>query len=214
MMRRTVCGSLLAVAATALLAGCQIPGSGDPPQLYKATPKTTFDPKLPSVNWQLVVDRPVASVGLNSQKIALQRTPVTLDYFARANWTDTAPEMIQSLLIESFESTGKIKAVSRESTQLRPDYALQSELRDFQAEYDAPGRPPLIRVRLNVKMVRLPERVIIANDTVERTARAEGGDMENVVLAFDNALGQVMKRIVEWALVASGTTARPARPGF
>ena len=214
MRRRTACRSLLAIAATALLPGCELPGSGDPPQLYKATPKTTFESGLPAVDWQLVVDRPQASVGLNSQRIALQRTPVTLDYFAHANWTDTAPEMVQSLLIQSFESTGKIKAVSRESTQLRPDYALQSELRDFQAEYDAAGRPPLIRVRLNAKMVRMPERVIIGSNTVERTARAEGSDMSNVILAFDKALGEVMKRIVEWALVAPGTTARPSRAGL
>jgi cholesterol transport system auxiliary component len=207
------CGATLAMAA-ALLTRCTLPGSGDPPQLYKATPKTTFDSALPSVDWQLVVDRPIASAGLNSQKIALQRTAVTLDYFGHANWTDTAPEMVQSLLIQSFESTGKIKAVSRESTQLRPDYALQSELRDFQAEYDAAGGPPTVRVRLNVKLVRMPDRVIIANDTVERTARAEGSDMEHIVLAFDQALGGVMKRIVEWTLTAPGTSARPGRPGL
>ncbi len=213
MKRRTLCAATLAAAAT-FLTRCTLPGSGEPPQLYKVTPKTTFDPALPTVDWQLVVDRPIASVGLNSQKIALQRTPVTLDYFARANWTDTAPEMIQSQLVESFESTGKIKAVSRESTQLRPDYALQSELRDFQAEYDAAGRPPLVRVRLNAKLVRMPDRVIIASDTVERTARAEGGDMANIVLAFDQALGEVMKRVVEWALRAPGSPARPGRPGL
>lgn len=214
MNRRTFCGSTLVVAAAALLTRCTLPGSGDPSQLYKITPKTTFDPALPAVDWQLVVDRPIASVGLNSQKIALQRTAVTLDYFAHANWTDTAPEMIQSQLIESFESTGKIKAVSRESTQLRPDYALQSEIRDLQAEYDTPGRPPLVRVRLNVKLVRMPDRVIIGSDTVERTARAQGGDMENIVLAFDQAVGEVMKRVVEWVLKAPGTTTRPARPGL
>ncbi|HTY67101.1 MAG TPA: ABC-type transport auxiliary lipoprotein family protein [Alphaproteobacteria bacterium] len=214
MKRRTFIGSAMTVAAAALLTRCTLPGSGEPPQLYKATPKTTFDPALPSVEWQLVVDRPVASAGLNSQKIALQRSAVTLDYFAHANWTDTAPDLIQSLLIASFEATGKIRAVSRESTQLRPDYALQSELRDFQAEYDAAGRPPLVRVRLNAKLIRMPERAIVADTTVERTARAEGSDMSNIVLAFDEALGEVMKRVVEWALKAPGTTARPGRPGL
>ncbi|MBV8536945.1 MAG: membrane integrity-associated transporter subunit PqiC [Alphaproteobacteria bacterium] len=211
MKRRTFIGS---AAAAGLLTRCTLPGSGEPPQLYKVTPKTTFDSSLPSVDWQLVVDRPIAAAGLNSQKIALQRSAVTLDYFARANWTDTAPDMIQSLLIGSFESTGKIRAVSRESTQLRPDYALQSELRDFQAEYDAGARPPLVRVRLNVKLIRMPERVIVADTTVERTARAEGTDMANIVLAFDQALGEVMKRVVEWALKAPGTTVRPGRPGL
>lgn len=214
MKRRTFIGSAMTMAAAALLTRCSLPGSGEPPQLYKATPKTTFDPGLPSVDWQLVVDRPVASAGLNSQKIALQRSPVTLDYFARANWTDTAPDLIQSLLIASFEATGKIKAVSRESTQLRPDYALQSDLRDFQAEYDAAGQPPLVRVRLNAKLIRMPERAIVADMTVERTARAEGSDMGNIVLAFDEALGGVMKRVVEWALKTPGTTARASRPGL
>jgi cholesterol transport system auxiliary component len=215
MNRRTVCRRALAFAALAALGGCTLPGSGEPPQLYTLTPKTSFDTTLPAVQWQLIVERPLASAGLNSQRIALQRTPVTLDYFAHADWTDTAPEMVQSLLIESFESTGKIKAVSRESTQLRPDYELQLELREFQAEYyPDPNQPPLIRVQLNGKLIRMPDRSIVGNQTVERTVRAKVNDMENIVLAFDDALGKVMKRIVEWTLVAPGSTARPGRPGL
>lgn len=212
MKRRIVCRGALAFAAMAALGGCALPGSGEPPQLYTLTPKTTFETPLPTVEWQLIVERPVASAGLNTQRIALQRTPVTLDYFANADWTDTAPDMVQSLLIESFESTGKIKAVSRESTQLRPDYELQLELREFQAEYDrGGGEPPQIRVRLNGKLIRMPDRSIVGNDTIERTVRANGNSMESIVLAFDDALGKVMKRIVEWTLTAPGTTARPTR---
>lgn len=213
MNRRSFSCGAMATAALALT-GCALPGSGEPPQLYTLTPKSTFDTALPAVDWQLIVERPITSAGLNSQRIALQRTPVTLDYFAHANWTDAAPQLIQSVLIESFENTGKIKAVSRESTQLRPDYVLQSELREFQAEYDRPNAPPLVRVRLNSKLIRMPDRSIVGSETVERTVRAENGDMASIVLAFDDALGKVMKRIVEWALAAPGTTARPARRGL
>src|SRR5882672_1371954 len=123
----------LACLALALPA-CSLPGAGEPPQLYTLTPKSTFEPSLPKVEWQLIVERPVASSGLNSQRIALQRSPVMVDYFARANWTDTAPQLVQTLLIESFENTGKITAVTRETSQLRADYILQTELREFQAE--------------------------------------------------------------------------------
>lgn len=201
------------VLAGASLAACSFPGGGDPAQLYVLTPKSTFDPGLPQVDWQLVVERPVASAGLNSQRIALQRSAVTLDYFAHANWTDTAPQLIQTLLIQSFENTGKIRAVGRESAQLRPDYVLQSELREFEAEYESPTRPPTVRVRLNAKLIRVSDRIIVGSNTVERTVTAEKGDLESVVLAFDDALGKVMKQIVEWTLVAPGTTSRPTRPG-
>ncbi len=200
----------LIVAALAT-ASCALPGTGEPPQLYTLTPKSTFEASLPRVDWQLVVERPVASAGINTQRIAVQRTPVTLDYFARASWTDQAPALVQTLLIESFENSGKIRAVTRESSQLRADYILQIELREFQAEYDKPGLPPQAHVRINGMLIRMPDRSIIANLTADRLVRAEKSDMENVVLAFDEALGKAMKQMVEWALVAPGTTSRPTR---
>jgi cholesterol transport system auxiliary component len=200
--------ALLVAVATA---SCALPGSGEPPQLYTLTPKSTFDANLPRVDWQLVVERPVASAGINTQRIAVQRSPVTLDYFARASWTDQAPALVQTLLIESFENSGKIRAVTREASQLRADYILQIELREFQAEYDKVGQPPQVHVRLNGKLIRMPDRTIVASQTADRLIRAEKTDMENVVLAFDEALGKVMKQIVEWALVAPGTTGRPTR---
>src|SRR4051812_24090334 len=142
---------------TLVLGACALPGAGEPPQLYTLTPKSTFETTLPKVDWQLVIERPVASSGLNSQRIALQRSPVTVDYFARANWTDSAPLLVQTLLIESFENTGKIAAVTRETSQLRADYILQTELREFQAEYDKSNAPPEVRVRLNGKLIRMPD---------------------------------------------------------
>lgn len=207
MPRRLIATSLL----SALLAGCSLlPGQGDPPQLYTLTPKSTFAPDLPAVQWQLVVDPPVAAAGLNTTRIALQRTPVSLDYFARANWSDSAPNLVQTLLIESFENTGKIVAVARESVRLRPDFLLQTELREFIAEYHPdPALPPLVRARLIAKLVRVSDRAIIASTTVERTERATSNDMGAIALAFDEALGGVLKRIVEWTLRAPGTTARP-----
>lgn len=194
------------------LAGCSylLPGQGDPAQLYTLTPKSTFANDLPVVAWQLVVEPPVAAAGLNTTRIALQRTPVSLDYFARVNWTDTAPQLVQTLLIESFENTGKIVAVARESVRLRPDYLLQTELREFQAEYFPDARQaPLVRARIIAKLVRVADRAIIASTAIERTERAQSDDMSAIAEAFDEALGAVMKRVVEWTLRAPGNPARP-----
>lgn len=203
---------LVLAAAAAAPAGCSwfLPGQGDPARLFTLTPKSTFSPDLPTVSWQLVVEPPVAAAGLNTTRIALQRTPVNLDYFARANWSDTAPLLVQTLLIESFENTGRIVAVARESVRLRPDYLLQTELREFFAEYfPEPRQPPLVRARVIAKLVRVADRSIIAATTVERTERATGHDIDSIALAFDEALGGVLKRVVEWTLRAPGTTARP-----
>lgn len=198
-----------AAAATGMLAmGCTsvIPGAtAEPPKIYDLTPKSTFDPKIPKVRWQLVVDQPSAPASLNTTRIALSRTPITVDYYARAVWTDTAPKLVQTRMVESFENSGKIISVGRDAVGLRSDYILKTELRHFEAIYYE-GEAPLAYVQINAKMVKMPERVIIANLTVQRKIPAASQSLDDVVRAFDDALGKILKRIVEWALVA------PSRP--
>ncbi len=185
------------------LAGCTgslLPGAtSEPPQLFVLSPKTTFSTDLPRVDWQLTIDVPNAQAGLNTARIALRRSPISLEYYARANWTDTAPMMVQTLLVESFENSGRIVSVGRQSVTLRADFSLLTDLREFQAEYNA-GGPPKIRVRINAKLVQMPQRIIIGAFTVERVQPAAGTDLDSVVSAFDVALGKTLKRIVEWSL--------------
>lgn len=191
-----------ALAAALAVAGCQslIPGaSRDPPRLYELTPKSTFDPNLPRLRGQLVVETPEAASGLTTSKIAVKQKATTLDYYARSEWSDLAPRLVQTKLIESFENSGKIVGVGREGAGLRSDYILKSELRHFEAQlYD--GIKPKIRVVINVKLVKMPDREIVANQSFERTHEADNADIDALIEAFDEALGGALKRIVEWSI--------------
>lgn len=197
--------ALLAVALALALGACEnlIPGSGPPPDLYTLTPKSAFKPDLPKVDWQLVVEEPLAAGGLDVTRIALRSKPTELNYFAGAQWVDRAPRMVQTLLVESFENSGKIVSVGRQAIGLRSDFNLKSELREFQAEYAQPETAPLVRIRLNAKIVSQPRRDIIASENFEGTAQATGTSMAEVVAAFDLALDRVLKRVVEWTLLTA-----------
>jgi cholesterol transport system auxiliary component len=195
-MNRVRHAILLGAALT--LAGCAALIPGDSPQLYVLSPKSTFEENLPHVDWQLIVELPVAAAGLNTTRIAVSRTPLTMEYYARANWTDRAPVLVQTLLIESFENSGKIVSVGRESIGLRSDYVLKTELREFEAVEE--GGRTLTHVRINAKLIKMPERSIIAATTVERKVPVESRGIDGVIAAFDDALGKVMKRVVEWTL--------------
>jgi len=202
----------LAALAGVLLGGvaCAVlPEVGEPLDLYTLTPKTTFEEPLPQVDWQLVVEMPLAAAGLDTSRIALARTPYRLDYYAGAVWSENAPAMVQTLMIESFESTRRIIAVGREAIGLRPDYILKTDLREFQAMYyDGDDSLPTILVRMNAKLVQMPERRIIAARTVEREVKAESSRLVDIITAFDTALGRVLKEIVVFTL----TTPPPAGP--
>ena len=203
--RRQFARLTLAGLGAAIAPGCGIPALRDPPQLYTLTPKSTFGRDLPAVEWQLLVEPPAAAAGLDSLRIALQSTPFKLDYFADVAWTDRAPQMVQTLIVESFENSGRIVSVGRESIGLRANYVLKTELREFQAEYQERGlsSPPDVRVRMNAKLVEIPSRTIIAGDNFEAATVATSNSLDEIVLAFDDALGKVLRRLVEWTL-ASG----------
>jgi len=185
------------------LAGCdkliELPGQGPPPTIYRLTPKSTFPDDIPRVSAQLVVEPPFASAALSTTRIALMPSPTRVDYYARAGWEDQAPLMIQTLLVESFENSGRIVSVGRQSIGLRSDFVLKTELREFQAEYMDGGRPS-VRVRLNAKLVRMPDRSIIAATDIENLAKADSEAIDAVVVAFDEALGKVMRGVVVWTL--------------
>ena len=187
-----------------------IPGTGAPLKLYTLTPKTTYPPDLPDVQWQLVVEQPIAPAGINTNRIAVAQSLITLDYYAGATWTDSAPAMVQTLMVESFENTRKIVAVGRESVGLRPDYVLKLELREFQAEYESAHDLPAAHIRMIAKLVRMPDREIVAAHTADRRIMASANTLDAVVGAFDAALGPVLKEIVEWTLRAVPPT-RPPR---
>ena len=196
--------------AVVLLAGCQfisaVDAATEPQDLYTVTPKSTFDSGLPSVYCQLAVEAPAAAANLNTGRIAIAMTPTSTDYYAKAAWTDRAPLMVQTRIVDSFENTRKIVAVARESIGIRANYVLQPDLRNFEALYYY-GKPPIVRVRIIAKLVRMPDRQIIGVASFERCVRARADSVPKVVDAFDQALGSVIKRLVAWTLRTP-----PARP--
>jgi cholesterol transport system auxiliary component len=201
--RRQAVARTAGLGVLAALAACGvIPKVNEPVNLYTLTPKTTFPDNLPAVDWQLVVETPVAAASLDTPRIALQRTPLTFEYYAESAWTDNAPAMVQTLLIESFEGTGRISAVGREAIGLRPDFILKTDLREFEAIYKGDNPVPTVWVRMNAKLVRMPDRRIIASETFGAEMPANGGKLKDIVAAFDEALGKVLRRIVLFTLAA------------
>src|SRR5207244_11306501 len=138
--------------------------------LYRLHPAVAFAAPLPRVGVQLVVATPTAPAGLDTARIALSRAPVSLDYFADAQWTDRVPFLVQTALVEGFEKSAATPAVGPESLGVRADFVLEIAIGDFQAIYDSPEGAPRIVIRFNAKLVRIPERLIIAQTSVRRGA--------------------------------------------
>ncbi|MEO1732657.1 MAG: ABC-type transport auxiliary lipoprotein family protein [Pseudomonadota bacterium] len=198
---------LLAVAACTVLAGCAgfstLNQVSTPVNLYLLTPKSTFDSNLPRLQEQIVVEEPTAPAAVDTDRIAIQPTALEVQYLPKSRWVDRAPLIVQSLLIESFENSGKVGAVGRSSVGLRADFVIVTDVREFQAFVIADPAAPApydVVVRLNVKIIDAEFDQIIASQSFEEHAPSSTDDVNNIVSAFDEALGDAMRDAVEWSI--------------
>ncbi|MGR3782727.1 MAG: ABC-type transport auxiliary lipoprotein family protein [Albimonas sp.] len=202
---------LLSAALALSLTGCaelaQIGGVATAPDLYALSPKSTFDGDLPEVDAQIVIEEPTADASVNTDRIAIKPNALQVKYFAGSRWVDRAPLVVQRLMVESFENTGSVGAVSQSSVGLRNDFTVVTDLREFQGELQegAPAqgpdaKPVLARVRLNVKIIQEPQGIIIGSQSFPAAVEANEPGMLAVAAAFDEALGEAMRDAVEWTI--------------
>ncbi len=193
-----------ALLPAALVAGCQLPGSGTPPRTFRLSPKTTFD-ELPQVDWVLVVDRPTINRSMDTARIA-RFDAVEIEYYADAAWVDRPAAMIQPLLIQSFRSSGAIEVVADRRSDIRPDFMLQTDISAFYALPNETG-PTEARAVMSATLLSMPQRDVVGTTEIGRTVEATANDLPAIVTAFDDATGKVFKRLVQWTL-ETGEAAR------
>jgi cholesterol transport system auxiliary component len=199
---------LSCIIAFAVTGCASLLGLSPAPHLYRLTPKSSYSANLPHPSVQLLVDVPLAPAGLDTGRIALSRSAVSIDYFADSEWIDRVPLMVQTALLDSFENSKAITAIDREAVGLRADLILRTEIRHFEAVYSSPNGAPEVWVAISARLVNPSGRDIVANASFERRQQAKSNDIAQIVLAFDEALGGVMEDIVVWTVRNPALSAR------
>lgn len=206
--RSILIGCLLPVVFLTLAAcSFKLPGAGEPPKIYQLEPDFTFSQSLKPVDWTILVDQPVASSGIASGRIALRRKSNAIEYYRGAVWSDPVPKMIQGLLVEAFEASGKTAGAGRATAGLGGTYLLKGDVRDFQANYlDKTGNllpdgsAPAVDFRFSARLIKQPEREIVASKTFVVRVRADGTSMIDIVRAFEKATGEMSSQVVNWSI--------------
>jgi cholesterol transport system auxiliary component len=181
------------------ISSCQLPGSGPPLREFRVTQTSTFPDDLPKVKWALVVERPQAAPSIDTPRMA-RTSGVAIQYYAGATWVDRPPVMIEPLLIQSFRASGAIEVVADRRADIRPDFVLQTTIAAFEAMETESG-PPDVRVVMTATLIRMPRRQVVGTTEIGRTVTAQANNLESIAMAFDDGLGKVMKRLVEWTLL-------------
>lgn len=193
---------LLIGSGAFLLAGCSdlIGPASTPQQLYVLRQTGGVGTNGPKVSWSLSITTTSTSDHLDSSRIALTQSDNSVDYYAGSAWTDHLPHLVQDALVEAFENSARIAAVSADSEGFHADYILQAQIRDFEARYSQPDGIPTIWVRIESKLAPSKGREIVASLNSIHQVQATANSVPAAVQAFNDAMGAVVSDIVNWAL--------------
>lgn len=205
------------------LSGCSglLPDlAGKPPALYEiaglksaALPETMRAEfaALPDISaQQMLVDLPLASAGIDTPRVALVRADGSMGYYRDVSWTDRAPAMLQTAMIEAIEATGKLPALGRDNVGLRADYLLKTELGAFEARYTADGMP-VVQVRLRAKLIVMPARRIVGSQNFTAEVPSARDDMQMIFTAYQQASDNILKDMAYWVVKAVASAEQPVR---
>lgn len=165
----------------------------------------------PPVTWQLLVDLPNAADPVSSQRIVLKPGARAYGVFEKARWTDRAPELVQALLIEGFEDSGRVIGVGRMSSSVGGDIALIGELRAFEAEFPNEGQA-FARIVYSAKLVHYSSSRVLTARVFEQRIPSEGRDLPSVIAAFERGANAMVPEVVDWALTAGDANWQAAFP--
>jgi cholesterol transport system auxiliary component len=198
--------SIVMLSFLPLICGCGL-GGGPPPRQYTVAAATGFTPGAKPVSWSLAVDEPTAPRQIDSSRIALMNSAFQVEYYAGVEWTDNAPAMVQLLLIQSFENSGRLPVVASSRRTMTTDFLLLSNLQKFQVEKHSAGKPEATVV-LEATLLRTPRREPVATARFESMTPVADASAGAVTTAFNASLGDVMRQAVGWTLTQGSAAAQ------
>lgn len=197
----------LVALALPLLAGCSALGAlGDVSQ-----PLNVFDlqaPVTPQIRGSaaprdVVVELPETSGVLSTDRILIKPDALQAQYLPDVRWGDEVPVMLQTLMLRTLENTNGLRYVGRRPLGGSGDFAIVTELTDFQASLSADDSAS-VTIRMISRMVREEDVRILSSRTFTATVPAASLDDADLVTAFDAAADAVLLEFADWALGALG----------
>ena len=172
------------------------------PQTYVLRLPASTAPTPALTVGSVLVQRPEAGPGLDSNRIALLRSDRRFDFYAASLWASPAPDVLESVIVEALRGTNAFSAVFDDAAPFAARYDLRCTMRRFEADYTGNGDgngngggAPTIHAALDCTLGRHRDRALLASFTAQGSARASEDRLGAVVAAFESATVTAMNEL-------------------
>ena len=150
----------------------------------------------------LLLQRPKAGPGLDSDRIVLLRSDSRFDFYAASRWAAPAPDMIASFIVDGLRAGGSFAAVFDDTAPYAPRYNLRCTLRRFESDYTKGGGAPTVFVAFDCTLGRHRDRELLSSFTAQGSAVAAADRLNDVVAAFETAATAAVGELEKQAAAA------------
>lgn len=128
-------------------------------------------------------------------------------YIADTRWVAPASVLWDEAVAAAFDADpGPARLVAR-GEPASAALVLRLDVRAFETLYNAGAKgPPTVVVRVRAGITRTADRGLVSEQIFEARSEADGNRVRSIVAAYDRAVADVLKQIVNW----TNAQAKPA----
>lgn len=180
------CGALTAVST-----------ASEPLDTYTLSPLAAAPPRTGG-SGHLVVELPTSGGELATDRILIKVSTRQAEYLPGARWSEPAPAMMQTLLVNALLDQGGFRLVSRVGAGLMPDFTLMTEILAFQAELPGTDAPAQVRVSVQLTLIREADRAIAGARRFESTGSVGSDTTVALIAGLDVAMQSILRDAMTW----------------
>ena len=190
------------VTALAVLSGCAaisaVSDAATPLEVYELRAPESIAQSRRMAPRDVIVEIPTTSGALATDRIMIRPNALQAQYLPDVRWSEPTPVMIQTLMLRSIEATGAVRYVGRKPLGVSGDFAIVTEVIDFQADVVPGADTANVQITLLVRIVREQDASIVASRRFSGTAVASTTETPVVIDAFSAASDQVFEAFARW----------------
>ena len=148
---------------------------------------------------RLMVLMPTAPAAIATDRILIKQDPIAVTYLPDATWSDAVPQMMQSLLIRTLASDGRLGFVGAQGSGPVPDTVLLTRIDTFEVTAQGAGRFD-VRVSFELTVLRDRDQRVLGTRRVAGSQVIPDDRADTIARGFQGLLDGLLPEAAAWVL--------------
>lgn len=147
----------------------------------------------------LMVLMPSAPAAITTDRILIKPDPLTVAYLPEASWSDSVPQMMQSVLIRSLASAGRVGFIGAQGAGPVPDTVLLTRIDAFEVGVLENGGFEA-RVSIELTVLRDRDQRVLGTRRFANAVALADDQAATIAPVFQQLLDALLPEAAAWVL--------------